>query len=80
MTDAEALLILTARANKYHDGHFTLLKFTTNWRCQFGTCECIKYMPVGDTMVEAIAAAIENSIIDQSLVSKQQSAPMPPRI
>lgn len=24
-------------ANKYHDGHFTLLKFTTNWRFCFST-------------------------------------------
>lgn len=24
-------------ADKYHDGHFTIMKFTTNWRACFGT-------------------------------------------
>lgn len=30
-------------ANKEYDGHFTLMKFTTDWRCCFGTIDnCIK--------------------------------------
>lgn len=50
-------------ANKEYDGHFTLLKFTTNWRCSFGTVSDfmeIQSMCCGDTMEEAILKAIDS--------------------
>ena len=27
-------------ADKDHDGHFTVMRFTTNWRVGFGTPDC----------------------------------------
>lgn len=50
-------------ADKEYDGHFTLLKFTTNWICSFGTITDfmeIQNMSVGSTMEEAILNAIDN--------------------
>ena len=45
-------------ANKEYDGHFTLMKFTTNWGCCFGTLNdalMSSYkMSHGSTMSEAI--------------------------
>lgn len=34
---SEQLELLTAIADKYYDGHLTIMKFTTNWRIKFGT-------------------------------------------
>lgn len=55
-------------ANERYDGHFTLMKFTNNWRCCFGTIldtmYAIKYMPEGKTMEEAIKKCILNDIDD----------------
>lgn len=49
-------------ANKEYDGHFTLLKFTTNWRCCFGTVDGIQglssYMAHGETLEEAVEACM----------------------
>jgi hypothetical protein len=36
-TDFELLASLIERANKDHDGHLTIMKFTTNWRVGFLT-------------------------------------------
>lgn len=53
-----------AIANEYHDGHFALMKFTTNWRFCFGT-PMLNHMTivdatyVGNTMEEAIEKAIK---------------------
>lgn len=51
-------------ANKEYDGHFTLLKFTTNWRCCFGTVDDVQglssYMSHGETLEEAVEACIVN--------------------
>lgn len=51
-------------ANKEYDGHFTLLKFTTDWACCFGTiCETViysNYMAHGKTMNEAIRKCIKD--------------------
>lgn len=52
-------------ANEKYDGHFTLMKFTGNWRCCFGTPsgdsrENIYQMEEGKTMDEAIKLAILN--------------------
>lgn len=48
-------------ANKYHDGHFTIFKFTTNYRCMFGTPYNrmdIENAPKGKTADEAATNAI----------------------
>jgi hypothetical protein len=48
-------------AAKISDGHFTILKFTTNWRVGWGTPEgrCdIDRLFAGHTLVEAAAAAL----------------------
>lgn len=52
-------------ANRNYDGHFTLMKFTSNWRCCFGTITErmeISNMAEGKTMDEAIEKCIEQSI------------------
>ena len=51
-------------ANKEYDGHFTLMKFTTDWGCCFGTLDgahlLIYKMSHGNTMSEAIKKCIAN--------------------
>ena len=51
-------------ANKEYDGHFTLMKFTTDWGCCFGTLDdahLLSYkMSHGKTMSEAIKKCIAN--------------------
>ena len=51
-------------ANKEYDGHFTLMKFTTDWGCCFGTLDnthMTSYkMSHGKTMSEAIRKCIAN--------------------
>jgi hypothetical protein len=60
---------LVAEAKKRRDGHLTILKFTTNWRVDFGTLDfgaddyfetydLILNMPVGRTFEEAAANAL----------------------
>lgn len=52
-------------ANKEYDGHFTLMKFTTDWGCCFGTIyDGLEsyYMAHGKTMEEAIENCIKNKI------------------
>ena len=48
---------LIERANRDHDGHVTILKFTTNWRVGSGTIledrNAIARMPEGKTFAEA---------------------------
>jgi hypothetical protein len=54
---------LVAVAAKDFDGHFTVMKFTTNWRVSFGTPSNrfdIMDMPVGKTFEEAARKALEN--------------------
>jgi hypothetical protein len=36
---AKLLALLVAEADRNHDGHLTIMKFTTNWRVSFGTPE-----------------------------------------
>lgn len=56
-----------AIANEYHNGHFTLFRFTTNWRFCFGTPMFDHFTSVGfvdetfdgKTMDEAIEKAIK---------------------
>ena len=50
-------------ADKEFDGHFTLMKFTTNWGFVFGTVEKRKdvdYSIKGETLDEVLDKAIEN--------------------
>lgn len=54
-------------ANKEYDGHFTILKFTTNYRVCLGTLNEINpiitcFMAKGKTLDEAIKNAIDNKI------------------
>lgn len=52
-------------ANKKYDGHFTLMKFTTNWGCCFGTIMHpleTHQMAKGKTMEEAIEKCIAENI------------------
>lgn len=59
---------LMGLAERLADGHLTILKFTTNWRIEFGTIawdtdliewrETIEKMPVGSTFSKAAKAAI----------------------
>ncbi len=62
-SDAEILKIIEALGDKYHDGHFTVMKFTTNWRVSFGgqpdSREDIRRMAEGSTLLEAIRKAVE---------------------
>jgi hypothetical protein len=68
MTKAELMQRLQEIANAEFDGHFTVMKFTTNWRVCFGTpLEPYNYEPIaetlgmcaGETFEEAAMAAIE---------------------
>lgn len=52
-------------ADRKYDGHFTIMKFTTNWRFCFGTAsgrKDISQMAEGKTMEEAILNGIINNI------------------
>ncbi len=66
------LELATEIANKKYDGHFTLMKFTTNWRFCFGTVDYdgdvfvyrdnISRMAVGETLDDSIMEAIKREI------------------
>lgn len=60
----EELNKLIRIANKEYDGHFTLMKFTTDWGCCFGTLleplVCSHKMAHGHTMNIAIEKCIES--------------------
>lgn len=54
-------------ANKEYDGHFTLMKFTCDWRCCFGTINdrmWSYFMACGETMEESIDNCIRDRIDD----------------
>lgn len=61
--DAEKVMRdLIDRAIRFHDGHFTIMRFTTNWRVGFGTPdsrEDIDDMAKGNIFAEAAFAALE---------------------
>lgn len=49
-------------ANENYDGHFTIMKFTTNWKFCFGqpnNYEEIQLMATGWTMEEAVEKGIK---------------------
>ena len=66
-------------ANKEYDGHFTLMKFTTDWGCCFGTLDnthVASYkMSHGNTMSEAIKRCIANRT-DSHLIRCMESGKM----
>lgn len=67
LTDAELFEKLTEAANKHRDGHFTVMKFTTNWRVRiafqfydrYGAMNDFTDMPVGKTFSEAALKALQ---------------------
>lgn len=66
-------------ANKEYDGHFTLMKFTTDWGCCFGTLDNTRMtsykMSHGKTMSEAIRTCIANRT-DSYLISRMEEGRM----
>ncbi len=61
MKAAAYLAELASVANKRFDGHFTIMKFTTNWRVGFGTPmdrHDIEEMQEGRTLAEAVERAL----------------------
>ncbi len=87
-SDAESMRRLVEMADQHHDGHVTILKFTTNWRIAFGTIEwkpdlpewrdAIAAMPVGRTFAEAAGAAMRaaNGIRDRDRVDPAYPGPI----
>jgi hypothetical protein len=63
-TDARALARLIEHAELHFDGHFTLLRFTTDWRCILGTMQpnrpAIQRMPSGRSLSETVSRAIRH--------------------
>jgi hypothetical protein len=60
-TDSELFTELQQIADRKFGGHFTVMKFTTNWRVSFGTPmerSDIASMSVGKTFAEAADQAI----------------------
>ena len=59
-------MVIEEVANRYHNGHFTIMQFTTNWRVSFGgqpnTREEIAAMPVGATLGEAFLKAVRTAL------------------
>jgi hypothetical protein len=66
-TDAELLADLERVASRLHDGHVTIMRFTTNWRVGFGTplwrCD-ICDMASGKTFADAALAALADPTRD----------------
>lgn len=69
MTEAETDLMerLVAHANAEHDGHLSVLKFTTNWRVGFGTPydrHDIDMLAEGETFAQAARKALAFTLAD----------------
>lgn len=60
------LELLKKIADEKHDGHFTVMKFTSNWRVSFGYTpndrDMINEMPEGKTFEEAVINAIKRYV------------------
>ncbi|MDW4457944.1 hypothetical protein QI052_09085 [Staphylococcus saprophyticus] len=59
--------LLKAYANKYYDGHFTVMKFTTNYRVAFGTIHANNYHELREEIArmaegKSLESACENCI------------------
>jgi hypothetical protein len=71
--EAELFDLIQSIANIAHDGHFTVMKFTTNWRVGFGTTDSrddIDRMAVGSTFEEAAL-----SLLREIKASRKKPAP-----
>jgi len=71
-----ASLIQYARV--HFDGHFTILRFTSNWRVGFGTPnsrEDIDAMAEGKTFDEAMSAALDKDLLRQMQESRERLKP-----
>ena len=56
---------VTEYANENHDGHYTIMKFTTNYRACFGTVHewlDIQSMREGNTLEEALERLLADPI------------------
>lgn len=64
---ADCWTVLNEIAVDIYDGHFTVLRFTTNWRIMFGTPydrECIDTLTyVGKTFSEATENALMGEVL-----------------
>lgn len=77
----DAMEDLAEKANNHYDGHFMLLKFTTNYRCCLGTIdlmgpdvyEQIQMMPEGKTEQEAINNALKDGAADAFDIIKKSA-------
>jgi hypothetical protein len=63
LTEVDLALLneLVAVARERHDGHLTVMRFTTNWRVGFGTLRersDISRIPKGATFAEAARVAL----------------------
>lgn len=58
---------MTEIADRYYDGHFTLMKFTTNWKCGFTTPNDwldIQELCTGKTQDQAMILAIQKHYLE----------------
>jgi hypothetical protein len=59
MDDGQTFDIIEGIANRFFNGHFTIMSFTTNWRICFGPQPNsrmeIEGMAVGTTLADALA-------------------------
>lgn len=67
MSNNEWLAALAQIADQHYGGHFTVMKFTTNWRVGFGTpatrCDIDRMWP-GLTFADAAERALRNHEFD----------------
>ncbi len=61
--------VIQVVADELFDGHFTLMKFTTNWRVSFGyqpdSREDIQEMASGNTLMQAFIKALPKALADK---------------
>lgn len=57
--------LLKAYADKYYDGHFTVMKFTTNYRVAFGTIHANDY----DELREEISRMAEGKSLESACLN-----------
>ncbi len=63
MRNQSLIETITLIADTFFDGHFILMKFTTEWRLAFGTPHDLSYddvkeLPCGPTLKHAFIAAV----------------------
>lgn len=57
--------LLKTYADKYYDGHFTVMKFTTNYRVAFGTIHANDY----DQLREGISRMAEGKSLESACLN-----------